>query len=248
MRLSAVIITFNEERNIRRCLESLVDVSDEIIVVDSYSTDATEKICNEFQVTFIQHPFEGHIQQKNYALQQANGDYILSLDADEALTPALKESILKVKFSKNPKAGYTMNRLTNYCGHWVRHGGWYPDRKLRLIENGKGEWTGVNPHDILSLRDKVEPEWLPGDLLHYSYYTADDHYRQIEFFGKIAAKELNEKGRKTNRFEIAMKCAAQWIKCFVLKSGWRDGKTGWVIARRSAFATYRKYSILREMQ
>jgi glycosyltransferase involved in cell wall biosynthesis len=128
MKLSAVIITFNEERNLPRCIDSLKGVADEIIVVDSFSTDATRGIAEAAGVTFIQHPFEGHIQQKNVALSLANYELILSLDADEALDETLRDSILKVKETAG-SAGYSMNRLTNYCGHWVKYCGWYPIQK-----------------------------------------------------------------------------------------------------------------------
>lgn len=247
MQLSAVIITFNEERNIRRCLESLQNVADEIVVIDSFSNDATQRICEEFGVRFIQNPFEGHIQQKNFAISQAQNDWILSLDADEALTEELEKSILSIK--ENPACkGYKMNRLTNYCGAWVKHCGWYPDTKTRLIHRDFGSWQGVNPHDRLDIEGGEKIGFLKGDLLHYSYYTAEDHYKQIEYFGKIAANELHKKGKRTNAFQIYLKTGAQFFKSFLLKSGWRDGSTGWIISVRSAFATYRKYSILRELQ
>lgn len=248
MNLSAVVITYNEERNIARCLASLKDVADEIVVVDSFSTDQTEQICASFGVRFIQHPFEGHIQQKNYAISCAVGDFILSLDADEALTPQLTQSILAEKQAGFPYKGYRMNRLTYYCGHWVRHCGWYPDTKLRLIDKAFGEWTGVNPHDRLELHQKSTTPLLNGDLLHYSYYSKEDHFKQIEYFGRIAAKALHEQGKTTNVWQIWAKTLAQLIKSLVLKQAFRDGITGWKIAFRSAFATYRKYSILQELQ
>ena len=144
VKVSAVIITYNEERNIKRCLDSIVGVADEIVVVDSYSTDRTEEICKAYHVKFIQHRFFGHIQQKNWAILQATSPYILSLDADEALSDELRLSILKAK--KNwTHDGYYFNRLTNYCGKWIRHTSWYPARKLRLWDSRKGSWGGFNP-------------------------------------------------------------------------------------------------------
>ncbi|MFN9801337.1 MAG: glycosyltransferase family 2 protein, partial [Bacteroidota bacterium] len=150
--ISAAIITYNEEKNIRRCLESLQGVADEIVVVDSGSTDSTAALCSAYGVRILVHPFEGHIQQKNYALNQCTGDWILSLDADEALSPELRASVLRVKNHLTSPA-YQVNRLTNYCGHWVRYCGWYPDRKVRLVQRGKARWTGVNPHDRLEALD-----------------------------------------------------------------------------------------------
>ena len=134
-----IIITLNEERNIGRCLESVNDIADEIVVVDSYSTDDTEKICKLYGVKFIQHRFDGHIEQKNWAINQAKYPHILSLDADEVLSPRLKASIKAVKENWEFD-GYYFNRMTNYCGKWIRHSSWYPSRKLRLWDSRKGEW------------------------------------------------------------------------------------------------------------
>lgn len=246
-KLSAVIITFNEERNIERCITSLLPVADEIIVVDSYSKDKTEEICKRLNVTFIQHPFEGHIQQKNVALDSSNNDLVLSLDADEALTDELAQSILKVKENAVFK-GYQFNRLTNYCGHWVKHCGWYPDAKIRLVDRRFARWSGTNPHDHLDLQNNLPHGHLNGDLLHYSYNSIEDHYKQIEYFGAIAAKELYAKGGKSNWLIILTKVVAQFIKSFFIKLGFLDGKTGITISRLSAYATYRKYKLLLNLQ
>jgi glycosyltransferase involved in cell wall biosynthesis len=227
-KLSAVIITFNEERNIQRCIESLLPVADEIIVVDSFSTDRTEEICKSYDIEFIKHVFEGHIEQKNIALLKANHEWILSLDADEALSE-------------------TMNRLTNYCGKWVKYCGWYPDTKVRLVKKNKAHWIGTNPHDKLELKDKSKVGNLKGDLLHYSYYSREDHFKQIEYFGSISAKELFLKGKKISVFLLYLKVVNQFYKSYLVKLGFLDGKTGWNISIRSAYATYRKYQILRKM-
>lgn len=247
MKLSAVIITFNEEKNIRRCLESLQGVADEVLVVDSFSKDRTEEICREFGVRFIQNPFKGHIEQKNFAIDNASNDWVLSLDADEALTDELKSSILEVK--RDPSyLGYRMNRLTNYCGHWVKYCGWYPDTKTRLVNRKHARWQGVNPHDRLDMLGNEPTGFLTGDLLHYSYYTKEDHLKQIEYFGDIASKELYNRGGRSNWFKISIKVIAQFFKSFILKKGFLDGKTGFTISRLSAYATYRKYYKLLELQ
>ena len=144
--ISAVIIAFNEEKNIERCILSLKNVVDEIVVVDSFSKDKTKEICLAHNVVFIEHSFKGHIEQKNWAYTQASNNYVLSLDADEALSDELKNSILAIKNNwKND--GYAFNRLTSYCGKWIKHCGWYPDIKLRLWDRRKGTWKGINPHD-----------------------------------------------------------------------------------------------------
>lgn len=247
MKLTAAIITYNEECNIERCIRSLQPVADEIFVVDSFSTDKTKEICLRFGVRFTENPFEGHIQQKNYALENSTCEWVLSLDADETLTEELQKSILNVK--NNPKYnGYGFNRLTNYCGHWVRYCGWYPDTKIRLVKKGKARWTGTNPHDRLDLLNNGETGFLKGDLLHYSYNNREEHYKQIEYFGNIAAQELYDQGKKTNYFTIIAKAIAQFIKSFFIKKGFLDGKTGFTISRLSAYATYRKYIKLLRLQ
>jgi len=242
MKITACIITFNEERNIRRCIESLEGVVDEIIVVDSFSTDKTEDICREKKVTFIKQEFLGYVQQKNFALQNSSNEWVLSLDADEALSPGLKESILRLKKQgEKDFDGYRFNRLTNYCGYWVKHCGWYPDTKLRLVNRHKAKWDGIQIHEKLILTENTPTGFLKGDLLHYSYYTREDHLRQIEHFGNISAKELFERGKKTNYAIISAKVVFQFIKSFFIKRGFLDGKTGFTISRLSAYATYRKH-------
>ena len=246
MKLSAVIITFNEERNLQRCLDSLKGVADEIVVVDSFSTDGTRQIAEAAGAIFIQHSFEGHIQQKNVALSRATCEWVLSLDADEALDEKLRSSILHVKAS-GKASGYSMNRLTNYCGHWVKYCGWYPDTKVRLIRTGKGSWTGVNPHDRLELTEGATPLHLQGDILHYSYYSLDDHRKQIEYFGDIAARELFRRNMKVSWAMIFAKVIAQFVKSYIVKLGVLDGATGWTISRMSAYATWRKYTKLKNL-
>lgn len=247
MKLSGVIITFNEARNIRRCLESLQGVCDEILVLDSFSTDETEAICKEFGVRFEQNPFEGHIQQKNEALARASHPWVLSLDADEALTAELKAHILQLKASHPEPAIFEMNRLTNYCGTWIKHSGWYPDTKVRLVYKTLAKWGGVNPHDQLLPLQNSKVQKLKGDLLHYSYYTKADHFKQIDYFSKIAAKELFAQKKKCSILKLIVKVSAQFVKNYFIKLGFLDGIAGWNIAIRSAFATQQKYSLLRKM-
>ena len=245
-KLSPVIITINEERNIQRGIESLLPVADEIIVVDSFSTDRTEEICKLYSIKFFQNVFEGHIEQKNIALLKANHDWILSIDADEALSETLQKAIKKSLEAPQFDA-FAMNRLTNYCGKWVKYCGWYPDTKVRLVKKNKAHWTGTNPHDKLELKEKSQVCSLQGDLLHYSYYTKEDHFKQIEYFGNISAKELFLKGKNISVFLLYLKVITQFFKSYFVKMGFLDGKTGWLISSRSAYATLRKYQILRKM-
>ncbi len=246
-KLSAVIITFNEEKNIGRCLDSLNGVANEIVVVDSYSTDRTQSICLEKGARFITHEFQGHIEQKNYAITQARYPLVLSLDADEALSPELQGSIISVK-KQQKHDGYTMNRLNNYCGKWIKYCGWYPDRKLRLWDSRKGRWGGTNPHDVFILDKGTSKAHLKGDLLHYSYDTIESHYAQIEKFSSIGAKALHEKGVKSNFFKLLMHPAARFFKAYFLKLGFLDGYYGFLISKNSAYANFLKYKKLWRLQ
>ena len=246
MELSVVIITRNEERNIGRCLASVKAVADDIVVLDSFSTDRTEALVREHGARFLQHAFDGHIEQKNRAITHARHPWVLSLDADEALDERLVRSILEVK--RAPAAdGYTMNRLTNYCGTWVRHGGWYPDVKLRLWDSRKGRWTGTNPHDRYALEPGARILHLAGDILHYSYTSVDDHYRQVEYFTTIAAKAYKERGRKAPVWKRMLSPAVKFIGDYIVRLGFLDGAHGFTIARISAYATWLKYDKLRRL-
>lgn len=241
LKLSVVIITHNEEKNIERCLRSVQTVADEIIVLDSFSTDGTQDICAKFNVRFLQHAFDGHIQQKNRAITHATFQHVLSLDADEALDETLVQSILKVK-NNFEKDGYYMNRLTNYCGHWVKHCGWYPDKKLRLWDKSKGEWTGLNPHDKYELfAGDNNTGHLGGDILHYSYYSVQDHYKQVEYFTDIASKAFVNSGKKAAYYKIYLNPIAKFISHYIINLGFLDGKAGFLISKISAYATYLKY-------
>ncbi len=250
IKISAVIITFNEEKNIERCLSSLKDIVDEIVVLDSGSTDKTKELCEKYNVKFYTHAFDGHIQQKNRAKDLAAHDWVLSLDADEALDTTLQKSILSLKENNGfTKSGYYMNRLTNYCGHWVKHCNWYPDKKLRLWNRTKGQWTGTNPHDKFEMfeGDKTT-RYLKGDILHYSYYTLDDHYKQVEYFTNIAAKAYTEQERTVGFWNLIFNPIAKFIDHYLLHLGFLDGTAGWNISKISAYATYLKYKKIIDMR
>lgn len=246
--LSVVIITFNEERNIARCLASVMDIADEVVVVDSFSTDKTEAICREYKVHFVQHKFEGHIEQKNWAITQATYPHVLSLDADEALDDTLKKSIQEVK--KNwIHDGYSMNRLTNYCGKFIRHCGWYPDTKLRLWDSRKGKWGGTNPHDKYELLDtNAATGHLKGNLLHYSFYSIDEHYKQVNYFTDIMSKALYKEGKRASWFKLTINPLAKFLGSYFIRLGFLDGYYGFVVCRISAYATYLKYRKLKALE
>jgi len=245
--ISVVVITKNNERDIRRCLDSVVEIADEIVVVDSFSEDKTEEICSEFQVKFIQHPFEGHIEQKNWAITQAKFPHILSLDSDEALDERLRQSVKQIK-DQWEYDGYTMNRLTNYCGKWIRHCGWYPDTKLRLWDSRKGQWTGINPHDKYEMKSGATTKQIPGDILHYSYYSIKEHVDQTNWFTDLSAREYLERGRKGRMVNVLLNPIVSFIKSYIMKGGWLDGYYGFLISVLAAQSTFLKYTKLRQLR
>jgi glycosyltransferase involved in cell wall biosynthesis len=246
--LSAAIITLNEEQNIARCINSLQGIADEIIVVDSFSSDKTEEICMSFSnVKFFKNKFIGHIQQKNYAFSKASGEFVLGIDADEVVSPELRNSILKVK--ENPTSNfYSFTRLNNYGGHWVKHCGWYPDIKLRLVKKGMAKWGGVNPHDILLPQTNDDTSFLTGDLLHYSYASIADHINQTNKFSSIAAESFFREGKRSSVFHILTRPPLKFLKDYILKAGFLDGWKGLVICLINGFYTFLKYSKIYELQ
>ncbi len=244
VKLTVTIITYNEEHNIENCLESVKNIADEIIVVDSFSTDNTENIAKKYKVRFIKNKFEGHIEQKNFAIQQAKYNHVLSLDADEILSKQLFDEIVKVKNNWEFDA-YYFNRLTNFCGKWIKHSGWYPDKKLRLWDTTKGEWGGVNPHDCVICKANTTKQYLKGDLLHYSFSTIYQHIEQINKFSEIKAVGLHKKGKKTNIFQIIFSPILKFLKSYFLQFGFLDGFYGFVIAINSAHSNFLKYTKLK---
>ena len=243
--LSVVIITLNEEKNIGRCLDSVQDIADDIVVVDSFSSDKTEEICKQYKVNFIQRKWEGYSKTKNYAGGQAKHDWILSLDADEALSEELKIAISTVKL-KSEKRLFKFNRLTNYCGKWIWHSGWYPDTKIRMFDRKKASWQGII-HEKLISTDEQEAQWLKGNCLHYTYYSVQEHIAQANKFSEIAAKELFMQGKRSNWILIVVKTVAKFIRNYFLKLGILDGYYGFVICRTTAYETFLKYYKLKKM-
>lgn len=245
-KISAVIITFNEERNIERCINSLQNIADEIIVVDSFSTDNTAEICKRFEVKFITTEWLGYSNTKNFGNSLAANDYILSIDADEALSDELKKEILQIKQSEKIADAYFMKRLTNYCGSWIHHCGWYPDKKLRLWNKQKGKWEG-NIHEEVKMQAEARITELKSDLLHYSYYSIQQHINQANKFTDLTASEALKNAKKSSFFKIIINPIIKFIKDYFIKLGFLDGYHGFVICSISAFATFLKYIKLREL-
>jgi glycosyltransferase involved in cell wall biosynthesis len=239
-KLSVVIITYNEEKNIARCIDSVITLADEILILDSNSNDNTVAIAESRGAIVKQESFKGFIQMKNIAVQLAGNDYILSLDADEALDPVLADSIRKVKENFTFQA-YRMNRCTNYCGQFIRHGTWYPDRKIRLFDRRIAQWGGINPHDRIVLQENITAEQLRGDILHYSYYSIAEHAAQNNKFSTIAAESLFTNGKRTRLLNIIINPLWAFIQSYFIKAGFLDGLFGFVIAIQISHMTFLKH-------
>ncbi len=245
-KISAVIITYNEELFIDKCLASINGIADEIIVVDSFSTDATEEICKKYHATFVKHKFEGYRDQKNYAIRLASNKNILSLDADEALSETLRESILSIK-DKWKYDGYLFNRRNNYCGKWIRHSEWYPDRQLRLFHSDDGKWGELNLHEKFLMSNGASIGKLKGDLLHWPFTTHDDHTDKMKKYSVIGAEEFYTAGKKANIFTPFIHFIWGFFRCYIIKGGFLDGRDGYLICSIYAKSAFNKYKILRHL-
>lgn len=245
-KISAVIITFNEEKKLSRCLASVSPVADEIIVLDSYSSDNTAAIAKNAGAIVYHQIFSGYKEQKNLALSFTSDNYVLSLDADEALSVELINSILTEKEQFRYKA-YRMNRANFYCGKYIKHGLWYPDRKIRLFDKRIAKWGGINPHDKIELKETTEVCQLEGDLLHYSYDSAEEHKRRDEEISNVAAISLFQAGVRKHWFKLILSPVWRFLKGYVFKRGFLDGYYGYRIATQTARQSYLKYKKLAQL-
>lgn len=246
VKISVVIITYNEEKYIEQCIKSTLRVADEIVVVDSLSTDKTQAICNKLGVRFISQPFLGYKQQKNFAVSQASNDYILSLDADEALSVEMEKSIMKVKLNWQYDA-YSFNRLNFFCGQWIYHTSWYPDRRIRLFDRRAGAWGGTNPHDVFVLSSGFKSSHLRGDMLHYTYNSFDQLLNVINKYSTISASEYFKNGIKPSFLKIVISPLWHFINSYFIKRGFLDGYNGYVISVAVAKQSQLKYVKLRQL-
>lgn len=246
--LSVVIITFNEAINIERCLNSVKKVADEIIILDSFSTDKTVEIATAMGAVVKQQQFLGYVKQKNTALELATNNYVLCLDADEALDESLVEAILKAKVNFSAKA-YNFNRFTCYCGRFIKHGSWYPDKKIRLFDKRFAKWGGTDPHDKIELfgEDKTVTH-LTGNMLHFSYYTLEEHIFRINQYTTISANALYAKGIRSNWIKILINPFWRFIYGYFIRMGFLDGFYGLIIAINCSHETFQKYIKLYKLQ
>jgi len=244
-KISAVIICKDEGKNIQRCLKSIAFV-DEIVVVDSGSTDRTVEICKKFTNRVFYHPWAGYVKQKNYALAKAKHEWTLSLDADEEVSPKLKESILNALQNNGGEySGYRVNRHVFYLGRWINHC-WYPEYKIRLFKKSKGRWVGKNLHERVELDGKYCD--LSGDLNHFTYQNISQHLRTIDSFSSIAAREKFEEGKSVTLFNFFLNPLFQFFKLYIVKRGFLDGMPGFIISVLSSYYTFLKYVKLWEIR
>jgi hypothetical protein len=213
--------------------------------VDSFSTDRTETIAKEKGAVFIKNKFDDYVKQHEFADQRAKYDHILTLDADEMLSEDLQESIRNTKkYWKHD--GYSMNRMTNYCGKWIKHSGWYPDIKLRLYDRTKGKWVGKKIHERFALFEGATKGHLKGDILHYSYHSIAQHVNQANNFTDLTAMAAFEHGEKSGLLKILINPFFKFIRNYIFYFGFMDGFYGYIICRISAHATFLKYVKLRQ--
>jgi len=245
IRISAIVITFNEQENIGRCIDSLLPVADEILVVDSFSTDATKRISLAKGARVIEHKFDGYIEQKNIGIDHASYDYILSIDADEYLSEKLAQSILSVKLAATNEA-FLMNRLSSYGNKWINHTDWYPDKKLRLWNRNFGRWGGPNPHERVILNRDVTIRHIKGDLLHVAYKDADQLLLKANQYSSLFAKSARMKVG-SNYFKIFYKTLYTFIRNYFIRTGFLSGLAGLQISFTNATYSFFKFSKLLEL-
>ena len=240
IKLSAVIITLNEEKNIQDCIDSVKDVADEIVIVDSFSTDKTEEICRNSGVQFFQHAWEGYGQQKNWGNAQASYDYILSLDADERLSDGLKENILKIKQDWQYDV-YSFNRLTYFHNRKIKYIS-YPDRQLRLFNRKKTQWNENTVHEGILIDNGVTVKCIPKDIIHYSYKDIHDQVDRLNKYSTLSARRSDDLGEKTSIFKLIFSPTFLFIKNYFFRFGFLDGYFGFVICLITAHYSFLKYA------
>ena len=238
------IITCNEEKNLGRCIESALGLVSEIVIVDSGSTDRTAQIATDYLARVYHNPWPGHVAQKNIALSKCTQPWIISLDADEALSKDLRRSIIGLFNEGDPKRnGYWINRKNYYLGAWIEHA-WFPEWRLRMVKKEGAFWEGADPHDKLSVNGSTGR--LAGDILHYSYVDLQDHIDRTINYGRIGAQTLIQRGENFKWYKLVFSPWMRFVRSMILKHAWRDGWRGWIIAYSSLLTCFAKYAFTYE--
>ncbi|MBE0617957.1 MAG: glycosyltransferase family 2 protein [Proteobacteria bacterium] len=244
-RLSATVICKDEAEKIRGCLES-VRFCDEVLVVDSGSTDGTLEICRELADRVVERPWPGYVAQQNFARTEARGQWVLSVDADERVTPELAREIGAVLAGEPELDGFRITRHVHYLGRWIDHSGWYPEPRVRLFRRERGEWQGVDPHYDVVVRGRLGR--LHGEILHYTYDDLTDHVRTLNRFSSILAREHRERGRRFSWGNLLLRPPLEFLKKFVWKRGFLDGAPGFFVAALSSVYVFLKFAKMWEAE
>jgi glycosyltransferase involved in cell wall biosynthesis len=248
VKISATLITFNEEKNIQAAIES-VAWADEIVVVDSNSTDRTRDIAAELGARVIEREWPGFAAQKQFATDATNNEWVFSLDADERVSDELRNSIQLLRQQQSVADGYYVSRRSYYQGRWIKGGGWYPNLQLRLFRKTLGRWKPRVIHESIEMSEGSRVSELSGDLLHYSVDDASHHHRMIgERYAPLAAEQAFAEGQKSSALKIAAAGPSAFIRSYFLKGGFRDGVAGLTIAGFAAHHAFLKNVLLWEMQ
>lgn len=241
MKISATIIVWNEEDNVAGVCET-VSWADEIVIVDSASTDRTVEIARRYTPHVLEREFRGYKDKHEFADARASGDWIFWIDADERLTPELQASIQALR-GRDPATlpdGFRIARRTHYLGRWIRHSGWYPDLQMRLYRKAASAWDGVPPHETARVRGRVET--LAGELLHFSKRDLSHHHRVTESYAALAADYLHRQGRRVGRWDLVGRPLGAFLRTYLWKQGFRDGVQGLIIALFTAYGVFLKYA------
>ncbi len=240
MTITAILITKDEAKNIGRCLASLKGIAEEVIVVDTFSTDQTVAIAESYGAKVVQKEWMGYSETKNFANGLASGNYILSVDADEALSDELIKSIQEVKATLS--GAYAFNRRNHYCGKWIKRCGWYPDRKVRLFPAGQAKWKGDFVHETLALSQGIATTFLQGDLLHYSYDSIDAHIGRVNRYSSLAADQLIANQKKGLLLKALLGPQWKFFKMFFLRLGFLDRFYGFCVCTIASYEVFLKYA------
>ncbi|HEY8400668.1 MAG TPA: glycosyltransferase family 2 protein [Cytophagaceae bacterium] len=245
-KLTTVIITFNEAENIERCLKSVLPISDEVIVIDSYSRDNTVAICRKYNVKVVQRKWEGYSATKNYGSSIASNDWILSVDADEVVSPSLALAISNILKAPDYKV-YKLLRVNNYCGKWIKYGGWHNEFRKRLYNRNYVRWNDNEVHEDVLVKDNLPVGTIKEPLLHYSYKTISEHRIKTEKYAAMSAREMFRKGKKPSPVKLYLSPVFKFVKDFIFRLGFIDGYYGYIIAKENAIYTNLKYTKLKEL-
>jgi glycosyltransferase involved in cell wall biosynthesis len=243
--ISAVIITYNEEKRLEPALKSLKGLVSEIVVVDSFSSDDTVKLAKKYGDKVFKRKWTDFADQKNYANSRTSFPWILSLDADERISPELREEILEFKSDEPDCSGFSMPRQVFYLGKWIRHSGWYPDRKIRLFQKDKARWEGKYIHESLVIEGKIQK--LKGSIHHFTYRNISEHLDRINTFSDLGAQKLYAKGKKCRLYHLILLPFSRFMKSFFWRAGILDGFAGFVISLLHGYAIFLRYAKLREI-